>query len=126
MAAKKPGSNFGATFAGLKEILARHSVNCVVATDTSDCYALNSAIPHPTNKQPMMLGAVRTGKNYVSFHLMPIYCNPKLQAALSPALKKRMQGKACFNFTEPDEALFRELAEVTERSIVDFKKMRFM
>jgi hypothetical protein len=35
---------------------------------------------------------------------------------MSPALKKRMQGKACFNFTEVDPALFRELKQLTERS----------
>jgi hypothetical protein len=48
---------------------------------------------------------------------------------MSPALKKRMQGKACFNFTAVDEALFKELAALTRRSRpayakVDFFKLR--
>jgi hypothetical protein len=36
-------------------------------------------------------------------------------AAMSPALKKRMQGKACFNFTAVDPALFDELADITRK-----------
>ena len=36
-------------------------------------------------------------------------------------LRKRMQGKACFNFIEPDEALFRELADLTQRSAAGFR-----
>lgn len=53
------------------------------------------------------------GKNYVSYHLMPVYMNPAMHERISPELKKRMQGKACFNFTEVDPGLFRELAALT-------------
>jgi hypothetical protein len=38
---------------------------------------------------------------------------------ISPELKKRMQGKSCFNFSEPDERLFKELARLTK---VGFKR----
>ena len=31
--------------------------------------------------------------------LMPVYVNPSLLETMSSALRKRMQGKACFNFT---------------------------
>lgn len=48
-------------------------------------------------------------KNYVSFYLMPIYCFPELAGDISPELRKRMQGKSCFNFKTPDAALFEEL-----------------
>jgi hypothetical protein len=54
----------------------------------------------------------------VSFHLVPIYMCPELQKSVSPALKKRMQGKACFNFkTEPDPQLITDLARLTEAGI---------
>lgn len=33
----------------------------------------------------------------------------------SPALRKRMQGKSCFNFTRVDDALFFELVDLTAR-----------
>ena len=52
----------------------------------------------------MWFGEVKIGKAYVSLHLLPIYMNPALQAAISPALKKRMQGLACFNFKNPPDA----------------------
>ena len=63
--------------------------------------------------EPMWFGGVRVGKAYVSYHLMPVYTHPKLAAKISPALKKRMQGKSCFNFKAVDEALFDELEALT-------------
>jgi hypothetical protein len=60
-------------------------------------------------------GAVRLGKAYVSYYLMPVYGDPRMLDDMSPELRKRMQGKSCFNFTRVDEPLFAELAEVTRR-----------
>ena len=37
-----------------------------------------------------------------------------MMASMSPALKKRKQGKSCFNFKTPDDALFAELAQITK------------
>jgi hypothetical protein len=71
-------------------------------------------------------GAVRIGKNYVSYHLMPVYACPDLLKEISPALKKRMQGKSCFNFTQVDEKLFKELADLTEQGYKRFKKEGFI
>lgn len=58
------------------------------------------------------IGAVQSKKNYVSFHLMPVYAFPELLDDLSPALRKRMQGKSCFNFSEVDEPLVAELTQL--------------
>ena len=33
----------------------------------------------------------------------------------SPELRKRMQGKSCFNFTKVDEGLFDELSDITAK-----------
>ena len=63
--------------------------------------------------QPMWFGGVRLGKAYVSYHLMPVYTHAGLAAKISPGLKKRMQGKSCFNFKAADPALFEELAALT-------------
>ncbi len=125
MPAKKTPAGFAPVFARLKKILAAHVPPLVVASDTPAAYYLNTTKLHPTNGQPLCFGMVRTGKHYVSFHLMPVYASPALQAAISPALKKRMQGKACFNFTEIDEALFAELATLTARGLAGFKKLSF-
>jgi hypothetical protein len=61
----------------------------------------------------LFFGAVKTGKRYVSFHLMPVYVHPVQQVGMSPELRKRMHGKSCFNFTRPDDALFAELETLT-------------
>jgi hypothetical protein len=97
----------------------------VVVHNAPDHYSLNSTKLHPANNHPIMFAAVRTGKNCVSFHLMPVTCAPTLQATISPALKKRMQGTACFNFTQVDETLFAELADLTARGLAGFKKLGF-
>jgi len=66
------------------------------------------------NQKPLWFGGVQIKKNYVSYHLMPVYLNPGLLEGMSPGLKKRMQGKSCFNFTRLDPALSAELAALTE------------
>lgn len=75
---------------------------------------LVAAIPNPVKpKERMWFGGVRAGKAYVSYHLMPVYTHADLAAKISPALRKRMQGKSCFNFKAADPALFEELAALT-------------
>jgi hypothetical protein len=123
---KSSPADFSSVFTALKKILAAHAASCVVASDTRDHYLLNSTKPHPMNGQAMMVAAVRTGKNYVSFHLMPVYGHPPLLEKISPELKKRMQGKACFNFVEVNAPLFDELANLTQRGIVAFTKAGYM
>ncbi len=78
------------------------------------------------NKQPLFFGGVRTGKAYVSFHLIAFYCFPELSKAMSPALKKRMQGKPCLNFTSVDKVLFRELKELTKFGAAKFMSKEFL
>ena len=68
------------------------------------------------------VAGTRVGKRYVSYYLMPVYGSPALRATVSPKLEKRMQGKACFNFTTIDEELFAELAEVTRSGIKAYRE----
>jgi hypothetical protein len=70
----------------------------------------------------MFFGAVISGRAYVSFHLMPLYWDPSLIENISPQLKKRMQGKSCFNFTSPDPALFRELGKLTGKGFALYRE----
>lgn len=78
------------------------------------------------NKKPLWFGAVQVKKNYVSYHLMPVYLNPVLLETVSPGLLKRMQGKSCFNFTSSDAQLFRELAELTKAGFNDYVRQGFI
>jgi hypothetical protein len=73
-------------------------------------------LQRPGGKAHDYFAGMRTGKRYVSFYLMPVYARPELLDALSPALRKRMQGKACFNFTTVDEPLMSELESLVRRS----------
>jgi hypothetical protein len=54
----------------------------------------------------------------VSYHLMPLYMNSKLVASISPALKKRKQGKTCFNFKKlPEPEVEAELTRLTRAGL---------
>jgi len=71
--------------------------------------------------RPLFLAAVQTKKNYVSYHLIPVYAVPALLKGVSPALKKRMQGKACFNFTTIDRPQLKELSALTKAGLAAMK-----
>jgi hypothetical protein len=64
-----------------------------------------------------------TSKSYVAFHLFPVYMFPDLLKGISPELKKRMQGKACWNFKKPEESLFGELGRLVEVSFERFAQL---
>ncbi len=69
----------------------------------------------------LFFGAVKTGKRYVSFHLMPLYVHSDLLDGLSPELRKRMQGKSCLNFTRQDDTLLGELETLTAAGFARFQ-----
>jgi hypothetical protein len=78
-------------------------------------------------KRPMLPVAwVQIGKAYVSYHLMGFDGNAKLRDSMSKGLKARMQGKTCFNFKSKDEALFKELEQLTAQSIAGFRKAGYI
>src|SRR4051812_34701440 len=106
MAAKVSKAGFAPAFAELRAILAAYEPKLKVVHDTPDHYYLDTHTLGP-NKRPLTFAAVRIMKNYVSYYFMPIYGGHA--RGMSAALQERMQGKACFNFTEVDPALFKEL-----------------
>jgi len=111
-------SDFPTVFTALKPILAKYAKRMSVKTDTGVEYTLltKSPSPFPQHKgQPLYFGSVKVGKAYVSFHFLPLYMSPELNKGMAPALKKRMQGKACFNFkTNPEPEAMAELKRLTE------------
>ena len=84
-------------------------------------YSLDSPKLGP-NKKPMFFGAAVIKKNYVSFHLMPVYVHPELLEGISDGLRKRMQGKSCFNFKALDEDTLVELRQLTERGFEAYRQ----
>src|SRR6516162_8818967 len=101
------GKDFSGIFAAVKPALSAQASRLAVKTDAPNEYVLvtKSASPCPQHKgQPMWFGAVKVGKIYVSYHLMPLYMNAPLVNTISPQLRKHMQGKSCFNFKAPPDA----------------------
>src|SRR5262245_24488683 len=115
-------SDFRKVFRQLRTILKKFERQLEVQTDSDDMYYLNSRVLGQ-NKKPICFGAVAVKKNYVSYHLMPVYGCPDLLKDISPGLRARMQGKSCFNFTTSDPELFKELAGLTKEGFDRFKKV---
>ena len=121
--AGRSNTEFVVTFNALRTIIAPYAHQQMrVVHDTPDYYCLETTFPLMQHKS-VMFAAVRTGKGYVSYHLVPLYMNPRLQAKVSPELNRRKQGKACFNFTKPDHKLFTELADLTKLGFDEFKRL---
>jgi hypothetical protein len=97
------------TFDALKALFTPYVPHLTVTADDERTYMLDGAYSQAM-KRAMFFGGVRYGKSYVSLHLMPVYTNPELLSPISDRLRKRMQGKSCFNFNTPDPDLFADLA----------------
>ncbi len=96
----------------LKSILEPYARRLHVTEERPTTYAVEVA-PEGERNPTTWFGGVRLGKRYVSYHLMPVYVDPALAQTISPDLKRRMQGRSCFNFAKVDESLFAELLSLT-------------
>jgi hypothetical protein len=121
-----------AVYDELSRRLARHEGEFRVTDNPTDANAARSRkdpdavadpggyllLGAPTDKYPdgQYFAGVRRGKRYVSYHLFSVYLEPSLLDGLSQELRKRMQGKSCFNFTRLDDDLFDELDGLTDRA----------
>jgi hypothetical protein len=112
---------FDEVFSRLKGILEPYRERLKVDHEREGDFSLSGGI-HPRTQKPTFFGAAQIKKNYVSFHLMPVYIYPELLHDISAELKARMQGKSCFNFKRKDEALFDELTLLTERGYERFRE----
>ena len=112
-------SDFEAVHERLKEIIRNHADGLVITKDGPAAMALE--VPGLEGKPWGYVAGTRLGKSYVSFYLMPVYASHELDASVSPELRRRKQGKSCFNFTKVDDALFAELDSLAERGITGFR-----
>jgi hypothetical protein len=113
-------NDFPVVFEQLKNILKPYAEKLTLKADTSDTYYIDGPYSEKWQKQLFFASTV-VKKNYVSFYLMPVYMYPELLQDISPELKKRMQGKSCFNFKKVEPALFAELAILTRTGAEKFK-----
>ena len=117
-------ADLDATFTTLRGILKTYARSLLVQVDEPAAYGLCSRTMTDRIGRPLFVAAVQIKKNYVSYHLMPVYTSPKLLKGISPGLKKRMQGKSCFNFTTIEPALVKELSALTKSGIASFKDLK--
>ncbi len=117
--------NLSAVYQELKAIMQPYAERLDTKLDSdSELYVDTRHIQK--NNKPLFFSAVQIKKNYVTYYLMPVYVDPGLLDGVSDKLKKRMQGKSCFNFTDIDQALFDELAQLTEAGFASYKEQGFV
>lgn len=114
-------TDFQTVFSSLKSILQKYQAELVLIHDQPDNYYLNL---HHTRKDGYQgyFGSVQIKKNYVSYHLMAVYAYPELLEGVSETLKKRMQGKSCFNFKKLEPDVQTELENLTAKGFEKFKE----
>ena len=113
--------DFKPVFQGLKSILQPYAPKLNVTADSKDVYSIDGPYSEKW-KRDQFFASAQVKKNYVSFYLMPVYMYPDLLKDISPDLKKRMQGKSCFNFRKVDPDLFEELAALTKKGYQRYQK----
>lgn len=118
-------SHFQDVFEKLKSILAPYTSELTCTADDSNNFYLDTLYLRK-NKTALFFGATNINKSYVSYHLMPVYIFPELLERISPELKRRMQGKSCFNFKTVDQTLFDELATLTEAGYQQYKTAGYL
>ena len=102
----------------LRAIALKHKGDLVVKDEPG---GVTVEVPGLEGKPWGYVAGTRVGKSYVSYYLMPVYSTPRLMDSMSPELRKRMQGKSCFNFRKIDEPLLAELDSLTARAIPGFR-----
>ena len=113
--------DFGPIFDRIRARFNKHEGRCVLLVDEPDRYYLGTHEIRAKDGYRTQFGGVEVKKNYVSAHLMPVYAHPDLLDEASPGLRKRMQGKSCFNFNRMDELLLAELGDLIDRGADRFE-----
>lgn len=121
---KNAKPDLAVVFVALRKLLQSFKGEIITETDKPDNY--HTAMPALLHRgKPLYFAGIKTGKNYVSYHLLPLYYNPDLNKQLPAELKKRKQGMACFNFAAVDDARFAELKKLTVAGLKMFKTAEF-
>ncbi|AWH53547.1 hypothetical protein C1924_10320 [Stenotrophomonas sp. ESTM1D_MKCIP4_1] len=107
-------------FDALRRLLLHHRDGLSVVHDTPEHVYANCRTP-AANGKPHFFGAVKVSGRKHAFHFMPVYDFPELLADISPALKKRMQGKSCFNFERFDAEFLAQLKTLVDAGAARYK-----
>lgn len=108
-------------FLELRPLFRSFERHCVLLADEPGRYHLGTQEVRAKDGYRTWFGGLEIRKRYVSVHLMPVYIHPELLAGISDGLRKKMQGKSCFNFSKSDPTLFRELEKLARAGFKRFK-----
>jgi hypothetical protein len=109
-------SDLDVVFQQLRRIMLECAPDFPAAKAEEGELSLNVPVSQGNSSKAEWFGAVAIKKNYVAYHLFPLYQHPSLGEAISKSLQTRRQGKSCFNFKVVDEVLFEELARLTAQA----------
>ena len=107
-------------FDALRESMLRSGGTMNVVKDEAGNLVLKTPWNEPGKNEPAWFGSVQLKKRYVSYHLMPLYALPSMLEQLSADLRKRMQGKSCFNFKKVEPELFDALEQLAAECAVAY------
>ena len=114
--------DFHGTFTVLKALLEPYAAHLHITSDTATIYMLDGEYVAQF-KRKMPFGGVQVRRSYVSFHLLPVYSHPELLGNVSDRMRRRMQGKSCFNFVTPDSELFTELSGLIDAGFTLYERL---
>jgi len=112
--APKELSNFQEIFVSLRQMMLSAASGEVIAKDLPGDLVIRTRRIDPRTEAPGWFGTVTIKKSYVACHLIGLYDHPELAAEISDGLRKRQQGKTCFNFRKLDPDLSSELSRLSE------------
>ena len=107
-------ADFQRLFERFKTMLVPYAAQMYLSAEVPGMYGVDMA-PEGERDPSTWFAGTRLGKRYVSYYLMPIYVRPSLLDGISSELRRRMQGKSCFNLTKVDETLLAELEALTRK-----------
>lgn len=112
-------------FRELKSIMASYSALMDCTENSSDSYNLFTRHIQGNGKA-LYFGGIKINKNFVSYHLMPIYVFPELTLSMDPELKKHLKGKSCFNFKILKASELMQLKTLTELCFNKYKSEGYL
>ncbi len=116
---------FAKIFTRSRDILLAHSKALIIVRDKPGDIYLDTPY-RMKNGKPLFFGAASVRKQYVAFHLMPVYVFPELLDDIPRRLERRRHGKSCFNLKQSDDAIFAALERLTSRGISRYQRAGFL
>lgn len=116
------GPDLEGTFRVLKGLLRQYEPHLHVREDTPTFYTLDGEYASEFNR-PMNFAGVQIRRAFVSFHIAPVYSHPELLSGISDALRKRLAGRASFNFVRPERELLVELSALVDRGFELYQRL---